>query len=59
MMFYRASGLEANPAKCEVFYASISEYKELEICEFLNMEVGSLHFKHLGVPFTLNRPITH
>lgn len=47
--FSKASGLEANPEKCVVYFSGISKELEGDIYSWLGMPRGDLPFRYLGV----------
>ena len=48
--FSKASGLQANPSKSNIFLSGVDQNHKDQIKHFLQMEEGDLPFRYLGVP---------
>ncbi|XP_020254098.1 uncharacterized protein LOC109831171 [Asparagus officinalis] len=48
--FGACSGLEANPAKCSIYYGGVSDETKHEISNSLGFPEGSLPIRYLGLP---------
>lgn len=72
--FDGSSRLMANPVKCEVYFVGVNDDVQSQITSVLQMNVGRLPFKYLGVPLAsrkirciecspliiqITRPFTH
>ncbi|XP_020270961.1 uncharacterized protein LOC109846150 [Asparagus officinalis] len=53
--FSRVSGLEANPAKCSIYFSGVDDGLKNQICSFLNFPEGMLPIRYLGLPFMSKR----
>ncbi|XP_020270848.1 uncharacterized protein LOC109846037 [Asparagus officinalis] len=53
--FGACSGLEANPAKCSIFYSGVSDETKHEISNSLGFPEGSLPIRYLGLPLISKR----
>nr|QIA97952.1 hypothetical protein AP_R.00g000480-v1.0.a3 [Amaranthus palmeri] len=49
-IFSRASGLEANNSKSNVYISGVDDQCKMTILSYLQMEEGSFPFRYLGVP---------
>lgn len=54
--FAEISGLNMNLHKSHIYFGGCSQVQRMEVCNFMNVEEGSLPFSYLGVPLTSTKP---
>ncbi|XP_020263459.1 uncharacterized protein LOC109839447 [Asparagus officinalis] len=53
--FSRVSGLEANPAKCSIYFSGVDDGLKNQVCSLLNFPEGMLPIHYLGLPLISKR----